>query len=151
MIGSDGFNDTSLYTSVILKAGVRYSFSAWIKTENVSGAMGALLNVHELQKAAMTKGIRNTSDWQKVETEFLNPSNRRVTFNCLFGGWGQSKGRAWYDDVSLNELNPIYQKTKSRKLLEESVMVEEIFEKHLSAGCARCHKVGGQGGDEDLP
>ena len=67
MIGSDGFSDTSLYTSVNLKAGVRYSFSAWIKTENVSGAMGALLNVHELQKAAMTKGIGNTSNWQKVE------------------------------------------------------------------------------------
>ena len=151
MIGSDGFNDTSLYASVNLKAGVRYSFSAWIKTENVSGAMGALLNVHELQKAAMTKGIRNTSNWQKVETEFLNPSNRRVTLNCLFGGWGQSKGRAWYDDVSLNELNPIYQKTKEQEIIGRIGDGKEIFEKHLSAGCARCHKVGGQGGDVGPP
>jgi mono/diheme cytochrome c family protein len=151
MIGSDGFNDTSLYTSVNLKAGVRYSFSAWIKAENVSGAMGALLNVHELQKAAMTKGIRNTSNWQKVETEFLNPSNRRVTLNCLFGGWGQSKGRAWYDDVSFNELNPIYQKTKEQKIIGRIGDGKEIFEKHLSAGCARCHKVGGQGGDVGPP
>ena len=146
LIGSDGFNDTSMYTTAHLKAGVRYSFSAWIKTENVSGAMGALLNVHELQKAAMTKGILNSSDWQKVETQFLNPTDRRVTLNCLFGGWGQSKGRAWYDDLSLNELRPIYQKRKGQEIIGRIGDGKEIFEKHLSAGCARCHKVGGAGG-----
>ncbi|MDA8774842.1 ThuA domain-containing protein [Opitutales bacterium] len=147
LIGSDGFNDTSLYTSVFLKAGKRYSLSAWIRTEKVSGAMGALLNVHELQQKAMTQGLRGTNKWKKVETVFVSPSSREVTINCLFGGWGQSKGRAWFDDLSLNELTPIYQTKEEEKINGRVVVGREIFKKHLSAGCARCHKVGGSGGE----
>jgi putative membrane-bound dehydrogenase-like protein len=112
-ISSQGGHDTSAYTSVDLESGIRYSLSAWIKTEKVEGGgMGALLNVHELQQKAMTKGIRGTNDWRQVETVFVNPSSRRVTINCLFGGWGRSKGKAWFDDLSLNEMKPVYKKEK---------------------------------------
>ena len=108
-ISSEGGHDTSAYASVQIRSGVRYSLSAWIKTERVEGGgMGALLNVHELQQKAMTKGIRKTNDWQKVEIFFVSPSSRSVTINCLFGGWGRSKGKAWFDDISLNEMMPIY-------------------------------------------
>ncbi|MBT3541767.1 MAG: hypothetical protein HN489_11600, partial [Opitutae bacterium] len=119
-ISSEGGHDTSAYATVDLKAGVRYSLSSWIKTEKVEGGgMGTLLNVHELQQKAMTKGIRGTNDWRKVETIFVNPSSRRVTINCLFGGWGRSKGKAWFDDISLNEMMPIYkeiEKVENRKV-----------------------------------
>ena len=119
-ISSEGGHDTSAYASVQLKSGVRYSLSAWIKTDRVEGGgMGALLNVHELQQKAMTKGIRKTHDWQKVETVFVNPSAGRITVNCLFGGWGRSKGKAWFDDISLNEMVPIYkeiEKVENRKV-----------------------------------
>ena len=119
-ISSEGGHDTSAYASVALKSGVRYSLSAWIKTERVEGGgMGALLNVHELQQKAMTKGIRKTNDWQKVEIFFVSPSSRSVTINCLFGGWGRSKGKAWFDDISLNEMMPIYkeiEKVENRKV-----------------------------------
>jgi plastocyanin len=112
-ISSQGGHDTSAYATVDLKSGIRYSLSAWIKTEQVEGGgMGALLNVHELQQKAMTKGIRGTNDWRQVETVFINPSSRRVTINCLFGGWGRSKGKAWFDDLSLNEMKPVYTKEK---------------------------------------
>lgn len=110
-ISSNGGHDTSAYASVDLKSGVRYSLSAWIKTDKVAGGgMGALLNVHELQQKAMTKGLRGTNDWRRVETAFVNPSNRRVSVNCLFGGWGRSTGKAWFDDISLNEMIPVYRK-----------------------------------------
>jgi putative membrane-bound dehydrogenase-like protein len=119
-ISSEGGHDTSVYATVDLKAGVRYSLSSWIKTDKVEGGgMGTLLNVHELQQKAMTKGIRGTNDWRKVETTFVNPSSRRVTINCLFGGWGRSKGKAWFDDISLNEMMPIYkeiEKVENRKV-----------------------------------
>ena len=128
-ISSDGGHDTSAYATVELKSGVRYSLSAWIKTEDVEGGgMGALLNVHELQQKAMTKGIRGTNEWRKVETVFVNPSSRRVTVNCLFGGWGRSKGTAWYDDLSLNEMKPLYRKeqpVESRKV-DQRLRVDAI-------------------------
>ena len=74
-ISSEGGHDTSAYASVELKSGVRYSLSAWIKTDRVEGGgMGALLNVHELGQKAMTKGIRKTNNWKKMETVFVNPS-----------------------------------------------------------------------------
>ena len=56
---------------------------------------------------------------RKVETVFVNPSAGRITVNCLFGGWGRSKGKAWFDDISLNEMVPIYkeiEKVENRKV-----------------------------------
>ena len=126
---SNGGHDTSAYASVGLKSGVRYSLSAWIKTDKVEGGgMGALLNVHELGQKAMTTGIRKTNDWQKVETVFVNPSAGRFTVNCLFGGWGRSTGKAWFDDISLNEMVPIYkeiEKVENRKV-DLSLAVDAI-------------------------
>ena len=113
--------------------------------------MGALLNVHELQQKAMTKGLKKTNGWQKVETVFLNPSARTVTINCLFGGWGKSKGRAWYDDLSLNELKPVYKEKKNTEVKGRVEVGRKIFQTHLSAGCVRCHKVGGDGGEVGPP
>ena len=151
-ISSDGGHDTSVYATVKLKSGARYSLSAWIRTEKVEGVgMGALLNVHELQQKAMTKGIRKTNGWQKVETVFVNPSARTVTINCLFGGWGRSKGKAWYDDLSLNELKPVYKEKKDAEVKGRVEVGRKIFQTHLSAGCVRCHKVGGNGGDVGPP
>ena len=119
-ISSNGGHDTSAFATTQLKSGVRYSLSAWIKTDRVEGGgMGVLLNVHELGQKGMTKGIRKTNDWQKVETVFVSPSSRSVTINCLFGGWGRSKGKAWFDDISLHEMRPIYKEddqVESRKV-----------------------------------
>jgi len=119
-ISSNGGHDTSAFATTQLKSGVRYSLSAWIKTDRVEGGgMGVLLNVHELGQKGMTKGIRKTNDWQKVETVFVSPSSRSVTINCLFGGWGRSKGKAWFDDISLHEMKPIYKEddqVESRKV-----------------------------------
>ena len=119
-ISSNGGHDTSAFATTQLKSGVRYSLSAWIKTDRVEGGgMGVLLNVHELGQKGMTKGIRKTNDWQKVETVFVSPSSRSFTINCLFGGWGRSKGKAWFDDISLHEMRPIYKEddqVESRKV-----------------------------------
>ena len=151
-LSSDGGHDTSAYATVKLKSGVRYSLSAWIRTEKVEGgAMGALLNIHELQQKAMTKGIRKTNGWQKVETVFVSPADRTATVNCLFGGWGRSKGKAWYDDLSLNELKPVYKEKKDTEIKGRVEVGRKIFRTHLSAGCARCHKVGGNGGEVGPP
>lgn len=105
-IQSNRGSDSSWSIVVPVKPGTNYRLSAWIKTRGVSGAMGALLNVHELQGAqrVLTPAVKGTADWTPVSVTFNSAERNRITVNCLFGGWGQSRGEAWWDDVELIEL-----------------------------------------------
>lgn len=91
--------DTSWYVNVPCQPNTEYHLSAWVKTQGVSGAMGALLNVHGTD--AKTNAITGTKDWTRVETQFNSGNATFLSINCLFGGWGRSTGTAWYDDVEL--------------------------------------------------
>ncbi|HAK97667.1 MAG TPA: hypothetical protein DCM87_22430, partial [Planctomycetes bacterium] len=77
-----------------------YRLSGWIKTEKIRGATGALLNIQNMQ-AVRTRAVAGTSDWTRVETVFRSGDATELEINCLFGGWGESTGQAWYDDVAL--------------------------------------------------
>ena len=70
-----------------------------------------------------------------------------LTINCLFGGWGKSTGKAWWDDVSLHEVEYKIIADDEPKLTGGDVKRgEEIFNTHQIAACNRCHMVGGKGG-----
>ncbi len=96
-------SDTSWFVRVKLQPNSNYHLSAWIKTENLKGAAGALLNLHEAQDiaGARTPAVTGTKDWTRVETFFNSGPNETQTINCLFGGWGQATGVAWFDDIQL--------------------------------------------------
>jgi alpha-N-arabinofuranosidase len=83
----------------------RYRLSAWIKTDRVEAGtgMGALLNLHGLGRTH-TDAVTGTRDWTKVTLEFDTEGNDAVQINCLLGGWGRSRGTAWFDDVALEML-----------------------------------------------
>jgi putative membrane-bound dehydrogenase-like protein len=99
-IHSDNGSDTGWYTEVKVDRNTNYRLSAWIKTEGVSGATGALLNIHNIQ-SVKSPAVTGTSDWKHVEVTFNSDGQSTIGINCLFGGWGRSKGTAWYDDVEL--------------------------------------------------
>ncbi|MED5381702.1 MAG: PVC-type heme-binding CxxCH protein [Verrucomicrobiota bacterium] len=146
-IRSGSGHDTSIYTSIKLNTGTTYALSAWVKTEGVSGGHGALLNVHELQHKGKTTAVKGNSDWKKVELVFENIQSGNLSLNCLFGGWGQAKGTAWYDDLSLQEVKPIYKKADDQKEIKGLAdRGKDIFHKHAVASCVRCHKVSDEGG-----
>ena len=77
-----------------------YRLSGWIKTSEVKGATGALFNIHGTE--SRTSVVSGTRDWTRVVCEFDSGAATSVQINCLFGGWGQSTGAAWYDDVALS-------------------------------------------------
>jgi len=79
-----------------------YRLSGWIKTENVTlhAGRGALLNVHQIN-AAQTPPVTGTTDWTHVQCDFETGPQSELLVHCLFGGWGQATGKAWYDDVTL--------------------------------------------------
>jgi len=91
-----------------LEPGAQYHFSAWIKTENVGGALGAVLHMHEMQDVSgasggRTQAFQGTNDWTYRETVFTAPQPN-MTVLALFGGWGQSTGKAIYDDIMLRKI-----------------------------------------------
>jgi alpha-N-arabinofuranosidase len=81
-----------------------YKLSGRVRTEGMSGAMGALLNVHQVA-GSTTNAVAGDSDWTKVEVVFRTGDRTNVQINCLFGGWGQSRGRAYYDDIVLERID----------------------------------------------
>ena len=103
-IESEAGSDTSLYQDVTVEPFTTYSLSAFIKTRDIKGAEGALLNVHLTD--FKTPAITGTSDWKKVEVTFNSGDSTTVSINCLYGGWGAATGAAWYDDVQLVRMHP---------------------------------------------
>ncbi len=137
--------DTSWCTDAAVKPNTEYRLSAWVQTKGIAGAMGALVNVHELRNPPVkTRGLRKRNDWTEVEVFFSSGQKNKISINCLFGGWGTSTGTAFYDDVALQELLP----PEDEKALAEgdADRGKEIFHEHQVAACIRCHMLDGKGG-----
>jgi putative heme-binding domain-containing protein len=107
MIHSEQGADASWSAPIPVKPRTEYRLSAWIKTENLrrSGAAGrgALLNIHEFQdpEHGATRPLTGDHDWTRVELNFNSGQLAEITVNCLFGGWGQARGTAWFDGIEL--------------------------------------------------
>ena len=106
-ISSEEGSDTSWFADAPVEPGARYELSGWIRTEgleNVGGAFGALFNVHAMPGQVVTDAVTGSSDWTRVALVFDTLERESVSINCLLGGWGRSRGTAWYDDVRLVRL-----------------------------------------------
>jgi len=106
MLSSESGADIGWLTSVPVKPRSQYRLSGWIKTENVEAGSGkgALFNLHNIQPS-QTPAVTGTKDWTKVELVFDTGERAAVEINCLFGGWGLSTGKAWFDDLRLELLS----------------------------------------------
>lgn len=150
-ISSKKGSDSSLFALVKVKPNTDYQISGWVKTTNLRGARGAQMNAHEVQQqpnGSRTNAFRETtSEWKKITVVFNSLDRTELTINCLFGGWGRSTGTAWWDDVSLHEI-------EYETLIEEEPKLtkgdpnrgKKIFDTHPVAACIRCHVVDGKGG-----
>ncbi len=112
VIDSERGTDAAWWTTVTVEPNAFYRLSGWIKTEDVKGAVGALLNIQNMQHVRTTR-VRGTSDWTRVSTVFRTDETTRLEINCLFGGWGKSTGRAWYDDVALERITDLSERTEA--------------------------------------
>ena len=113
MISSSSGADAAWSQRVSIEPFTRYRLSAWIKTKDlkVTNGRGALLNIHEMQ-GIRTRAIKGTQDWTRVECEFTGTASS-IMINCLFGGWGQATGQAWFDDVHLETLEKVIPVSKT--------------------------------------
>jgi len=83
----------------------RYRLSGWIRTRGVEAGSGrgAFLNVQEVQ-GPTSEVLTGTVEWTRVSLDFDTGSGDRVQVNCLLGGWGQSRGMCWFDDITLEKI-----------------------------------------------
>jgi putative membrane-bound dehydrogenase-like protein len=104
-IASKDGADAGWLATAEVKAGGRYRLAGWIRAKGLDPAsgLGALFNVHELQ-GIKTPHVAGNGGWRLVETEFTAERAGRISINALFGGWGRSKGEAWYEGVTLTEV-----------------------------------------------
>ena len=98
--------DASWVTVVPVRPYSRYRLGGWIKTENLvpGKSKGALINVNGVAEWR-TPAVTGTKDWTRVEVDFDAGANDALEVTCLFGGWGQATGKAWFDDVELTWLS----------------------------------------------
>ncbi len=104
VISSANNSDNGAAVTVPVKKRTRYKLSAWIKTKDLKPAgngPGALLNIHGGDR---TNGVKGTTDWTQVSTDFDSGDRSELLIHCLFGGYGGATGTAWFDDVSLTEI-----------------------------------------------
>jgi len=111
-IHSERGTDAAWSTTVSVQPNSFYRLAGWIKTENMQGAVGALLNIQNMQHVRTTR-VRGTSDWTRVSTVFRTSEETELEINCLFGGWGKSTGRAWYDDVAMEPITNLSEQTEA--------------------------------------
>ena len=103
-IRSEQGSDAAWTATVTVRPETFYRLSGWIRTDHVRGAVGALLNIQNMQHVR-TPAVTGTTDWTEVSTVFRTGTATELEINCLFGGWGTSTGQAWYDDISLEPID----------------------------------------------
>ena len=138
--------DAGWFTILPVKPGTDYELSGWVKTKDVRGATGALMNVHGHGQDAATNRYRQTHDWKRARKVINSRDKTQFNINLLFGGWGKSTGTAFWDDVSLREVIPVYRKVEETEVTGDVERGRKVFHEHQVAACIRCHVVGGEGG-----
>ncbi|MEJ5259784.1 MAG: alpha-L-arabinofuranosidase C-terminal domain-containing protein [Anaerohalosphaeraceae bacterium] len=111
----------------------RLRLSGWVKTENfrTTTGRGVQLSIHDMENARTAALKESSSDWTKLECEFQVMGQSSVQVLCLFGGWGQAVGTAWFDDIVLEvleEIKPASQTVTAQISIDPSVKKEPISE-----------------------
>ena len=83
-IRSEKGSDTAWTATVTVQPNTFYRLSGWIKTRDIRGAVGALLNIQNMQHVR-TPAVTGTKGWTHVSTVFRTGTTTRLEVNCLFG------------------------------------------------------------------
>ena len=93
--------DGGVVQQVFLEAGRTYLLSGWAKAERLStGGKGALVGLEGMEDKSLVWPA-GTYDWTYREMKFRIENDQRHPLAVYIGGWGTSKGCAWFDDIRL--------------------------------------------------
>ena len=103
-----GDNDARFAQIVEVEPESVYRFSGYIRTENVEGGRGANLSIEGLY--VFSESVFDTSDgWEYIEWygETGEDQEIAVLFARLGGYSGESRGKAWFDDLRLEKVSAV--------------------------------------------
>lgn len=115
LIENSDFSSSNLCLGKIsLKVGNIYKLRGWIKTEMVHSdsesryptSLSACLSMLSFPFTNHSPTVGGTSDWVKVETSFIATKS----VDCVkinLGMNGKAIGRAWFDDITVEEVEDI--------------------------------------------
>lgn len=114
-ITSTGGADAGWMQTVSVPPFARIRLSGWVKTEGLqtTTGRGVQLSIHDYESARTSALKTGDNDWTKLETVFQVTGQDSVQVLCLFGGWGQAVGTAWFDDIELEVLEETRPESKS--------------------------------------
>lgn len=113
-------------------SGKKLKLSGWLKTENAEGAalwaqcwQREPLHVAYVANTGESSPVYGTSDWQEVSIEFEVPSATDfLTVRCVLRG----AGKAWFDDVRLEEVKETPTPSPEEKKEEPKAEEEKLAE-----------------------
>jgi Gpi18-like mannosyltransferase len=115
-------NDSRAQQQIKVSGNRFYKLSCWIKTENVGlDAKGANLSIEGLINTS--KDIQATAGWEQVEI-YGKTGDRQTSFVLTLGVGGYNslnQGRAWFDDVLVEEVDSIPSDKEVIQLFREDV------------------------------
>ena len=115
-------SDSRLKQQISVKGNTYYKLSCWIRTENVGfDAKGANLSVDGLLDTSMD--IQGSSNgWKYVELYGKTAKKQKAfTITIGLGGYGSlNTGKAWFDNVSVEEINKLPQGVNSVNLYTDA-------------------------------
>lgn len=98
--------DSRYKQTIVTQGNTYYKISCWIKTENVGpDGKGANISIENLIDTS--EDIKGTSDWRYVELYGKTDKNQQnFTLTLGLGGYSSvDSGKAWFDDVSVEQLS----------------------------------------------
>ncbi len=106
-INSDRFSSGRWSTKVLLKPWSRYRFTGRVRTENLvsQSRKGAGFRLDGIDTENDTIGIAGTNNWTGISYVFDSGNDDCVTISCLLDMNSRAKGRAWFDDMSIELLS----------------------------------------------
>ena len=108
-------NDLYPSQQIFLDPSKIYRLSAWVKTEKVYGGAGA--NICLYGTYVKSESVYGTTDWKKISLD-IPPNSSTVTIACRLGFWSAtSTGKAYFDDVSIEEVKKFVEVGNHIKLI----------------------------------
>ena len=110
-ISANSPTDTALGQEITLRPGRCYRLRGWVMTQNLDPHGTPVYGTLQVQKPhgdgviAGGASHRGNTGWTEVSVPFCAPEDGRVRICIFFVGFGKGTGTAWFDGLSLEEVN----------------------------------------------
>ncbi len=104
--------DVALGQTITLPSSSLWRARCWVRTEDLVARdrtdTTAALHIQTPEGATVSRGpsTAGTADWQETSLVFRVPADGQVKVVLFFVGYGKGTGKAWFDDVRLDEVAP---------------------------------------------